>query len=281
MLSYRHIFHAGNHADVLKHATLVHLLRYMAQKDKPFWYVDTHAGAVSHALRDPNAQKNAEFQTGIAPLWGRRDLPDLIKAYLSEVGAVNPDGKLRRYPGSAQFALQILRDDDRLRLFEMHTTESQLLTRAMRNYGKRVQVHAGNGFDLLKSTLPPPPRRAVVLIDPSYEDKRDYARVLVALKDALTRFKTGVYAIWYPQVYRLESHQMADRLIKLGAENWLHVTLSVSAPPRDGVGLYGSGMFIINPPYTLRAELELALPWLLDVLGQDDDASWTLDWQES
>lgn len=273
MFSYRHAFHAGNHADVLKHAILVHLLRYLTQKDKPLWFVDTHAGAAMYALDEGYATKNAEYETGIARLWEREDLPPLLAEYLAEVRALNPDGRLRRYPGSPQLALRLLRKQDRLRLFELHSTESQLLQQYFRDDAPRVIAQAGDGYAGLQSVLPPPSRRALVLIDPSYEDKSDYRRVLAALRDAQKRFRAGVYAIWYPQVQRRESRQFPEQLKQLQEKDWLHVTLTVKKPEASGHGLYGSGMFVLNPPWLLPKALDLALPYLVRVLAQDAAAA--------
>jgi len=200
MLSYRHAFHAGNHADVLKHTVLVHLLRYLTQKDKPLWFIDTHAGAAAYALDEGYATKKAEYESGIGRLWARDDLPQPVADYVEQVRALNPDGALRRYPGSPQLALQLLRKQDRLRMFELHSTESRLLQQYFRGDAPRAIVQAGDGFAGLQAVLPPPSRRALVLIDPSYEDKGDYRQVLKALRDAQKRFRAGVYAVWYPQV---------------------------------------------------------------------------------
>jgi 23S rRNA (adenine2030-N6)-methyltransferase len=277
MLSYRHAFHAGNHADVLKHVVLVQLLRYLTQKDKPLWFVDTHAGAAAYALDAGYAKKNAEFESGIARLWARADLPQAVAEYLGQVRAFNPDGALRRYPGSPQLALQLLRQQDRLRLFELHSTESRLLQQYFRGDGPRAMVQAGDGFAGLQSVLPPPSRRALVLIDPSYEDKGDYRQVLVALRDAQKRFAAGVYAVWYPQVQRRESRQLPDQLKQLQPKDWLHVSLTVKKPEASGFGLHGSGMFILNPPWLLPQALELALPYLAEVLAQDAAAAFRLE----
>ena len=281
MFSYRHAFHAGNHADVLKHFVLVRLLRYLAQKDTPFWVIDTHAGAGLYALDGDWAAKRSEFADGIGRLWGRADAPPDVAEYLDEVRVLNPDGRLRRYPGSPFIALRHLRERDRLRLFEMHPTESKVLAgnieAAGRDAQKRSIVVAGDGFDGLKALLPPPPRRALVLIDPSYEDKRDYARVVATLRDALTRFPTGCYAIWYPLVQRAEPGDLVRRLRHRPGIRWLHATLSVRQPSPDGLGLHGSGMFVVNPPWTLQASLQACLPWLLAALRQDRGAGFTLE----
>ena len=277
MLSYRHAFHAGNHADVLKHAVLVHLLGYLTQKDKPLWFVDTHAGAAIYALDEGYATKNAEFESGIGRLWAREDLPQLVADYVGQVRALNPAGVLRRYPGSPQLALQLLRKQDRLRMYELHSTESQLLLQYFRDAGPRAIAQAGDGFGGLQAVLPPPSRRALVLIDPSYEDKGDYRRVLAALRDALKRFRAGVYAVWYPQVQRRESRQFPEQLKQLQEKDWLHLTLSVKKPAAGGLGLHGSGMFILNPPWLLPKAMDLALPYLAKVLAQDAAAGFSVE----
>jgi 23S rRNA (adenine2030-N6)-methyltransferase len=277
MLSYRHAFHAGNHADVLKHAVVVQLLHYLGKKDKAYWYIDTHAGAGAYALREGYATKNAEFDTGIGKLWGRDDLPAALADYVDEVAALNPDGDLRFYPGSPYLAWRLMREQDRMRLFELHSTEIDVLRHRFHDAGRRVMIYAGDGFDGIKALLPPPPRRALVLIDPSFEDKRDYARTLKCVEESLERFATGTYAVWYPQVTRPESQRFPEQLKRLQEKNWLHVTLSVSKPPEDGFGLYGSGMFILNPPYTLEAAMKEALPWLVKTLGQDAGAQFRIE----
>ena len=277
MLSYRHAFHAGNHADVLKHAVLVHLLGYLTQKDKPLWFIDTHAGAAIYALDEGYATKNAEFESGIGRLWAREDLPQLVADYVGQVRALNPAGVLRRYPGSPQLALQLLRKQDRLRMYELHSTESQLLLQYFRDAGPRAIAQAGDGFGGLQAVLPPPSRRALVLIDPSYEDKGDYRRVLAALRDALKRFRAGVYAVWYPQVQRRESRQFPEQIKQLQEKDWLHLTLSVKKPAAGGLGLHGSGMFILNPPWLLPKAMDLALPYLAKVLAQDAAAGFSVE----
>jgi len=285
MLSYRHAFHAGNHADVLKHATVVQLLEHLTQKDKAFWYIDTHAGAGLYALEHAYAQKKAEYETGISRVWQAAAdgtaLPALLEDYLAQVRLLNPDGKLRHYPGSPWLAWQMLREADRLRLFELHSTEIQVLRDNFRGAGRRVMLYDGDGFGGIKAILPPPPRRALVLIDPSYEDKQDYARTLQTLKDGLERFATGVYAIWYPQVQRRESLQLPVQLKQLPLKSWLHVSLTVKRPVEGGLGLHGSGMFIVNPPWRLEETLREAMPALTSMLAQDDGAGYVLESHEA
>lgn len=277
MLSYRHAFHAGNHADVLKHAVVVQLLRYLGQKDKAYWYIDTHAGAGVYSLVEGYATKTAEFETGIAKLWERTDLPAVLEDYVAQVRALNGDGQLRYYPGSPYLAWRLMRTQDRMRLFELHTTEIEVLRHNFRDAGRRAMLYAGDGFDGIKALLPPPPRRALVLVDPSFEDKHDYARTLGCVEESLKRFATGIYAIWYPQVTRAESQRFPEQLKALQPTNWLHVSLTVSRPPSDGYGLYGSGMFILNPPYTLAGEMKETMPYLAELLGQDETAQFKIE----
>ena len=291
MLSYRHAFHAGNHADVLKHMVVIQLMRYLGQKDPAYMVIDTHAGAGVYALDGDYASKNAEYETGIAPLWNLRDMPEAVKEYVDLVRSLNPSGKLRYYPGSPYCAEKIMREQDRLRLFELHPSEVKILEENFRKLeahaqaqgqrpsarGKRVLVYRADGFAGLKALLPPPSRRGLVLIDPPYEDKRDYGRVVEVLKDALVRFPTGVYAVWYPVLQRNESRQLAERLKRLGAKSWLNVTLAIHGPQPDGFGLHNSGMFILNPPWTLEPMLREVMPWLVDTLGTDDSAEFVLE----
>lgn len=291
MLSYRHAFHAGNHADVLKHMVIIQLMRYLGQKDPAYMVIDTHAGAGVYALDGVYASKNAEYETGIAKLWDRKDLPAMVKEYVDLVRSLNPSGKMRYYPGSPYCAEKTMREQDRLRLFEMHPSEVKVLEDNFRKLeahaaaqgqrpaarGKRVMVYRGDGFQGLKALLPPPSRRGLVLIDPPYEDKRDYTHVAQVLADALTRFPTGTYAVWYPVLHRNESRQLPERLKRLGAKSWLNVTLAIHGPAPDGFGLHNSGMFILNPPWTLEAQLKEVMPYLIEVLGEDDSAEYVLE----
>ena len=291
MLSYRHAFHAGNHADVLKHVVTMQLLRYMNQKDAPYMYIDTHAGAGAYTLDSNFAAKNAEFDSGVTPLWSRKDLPAALQDYIKLIKQMNPSGKLRYYPGSPYCADKTMRDIDRLRLFELHPADARILHDNFKKVeahaaaqgerpvarGKRVMIQKGDGFLGLKALLPPPSRRALVLIDPPYEDKGDYRRVKDTLADALVRFATGTYAVWYPVLQRMESRQLPDKLKRLPGNGWLNVTLSISAPGPDGFGLHSSGMFVMNPPFTLEPMLQQLMPYLVQTLGRDSGAGFTLE----
>lgn len=291
MLSYRHAFHAGNHADVLKHLVLIQLLRYLNQKETPYMYIDTHSGAGVYALDTGYAAKNTEYETGIARLWDRKDMPEAVADYVQLVKAMNPSGKMRYYPGSPYCADKIAREQDRLRLFELHPSDGKILQENFRKVeshaaaqgqrpstrGTRVLIQKADGFASLKALLPPPSRRALVLIDPPYEVKEDYRHVKNTLADALTRFATGTYAVWYPMLQRMESRQMPDKLKRLPGNGWLNVTLSISGPAPDGFGLHSSGMFVINPPWTLEPLLREVMPYLVKVLGSDSSANFTLE----
>jgi 23S rRNA (adenine2030-N6)-methyltransferase len=276
MLAYRHAFHAGNHADVLKHLVLVQVLRYMNGKDKPYRYVDTHAGAGGYSLEGRYAQKKGEYERGIGLLWERDDLPEPLADYVSLVRQFNPQGALEQYPGSPAIAQMLLRPTDQMRLFELHPTEHRILESYL-GQQRGVEVKHADGFDGLKGTLPPTTRRGVVLMDPSYEGNGDYGRVIASLRDALQRFAEGVYVIWYPQVQKVEAAELPRRLEALAPKGWLHARLTVAKPDSLGFGLAGSGMFVINPPYTLHDTLAGVLPWLVEVLGQYDGANYLLD----
>lgn len=276
MLAYRHAFHAGNHADVLKHIVLTRVLRYMNQKDKPYRLVDTHAGAGGYSLEGQYAQKKGEYVNGIARLWDRDDLPELAADYRDCVRQFNPDGQLRQYPGSPAFAHMLLRPQDQLRLFELHNTDHRILESYLKD-ARGVQIFNADGFDGLKGQVPPSSRRGVVLMDPSYEGHHDYGRVIASLREALLRFAEGVYMVWYPQVSKLEAAQLPRRLEALAPKGFLHVRLSVQQPDQQGFGLAGSGVFILNPPYTLHDEMQALLPWLVEVLGQYDEANYLIE----
>ncbi len=280
MLAYRHAFHAGNHADVLKHVVLTQVLRYMGTKDKAYTYLDTHAGAGGYSLEGRYANKKAEYEHGIASLWSRDDLPPPVADYVSLVRRFNGGAKLRQYPGSPAFAQMLLRPQDRLRLYELHPTDHRILQAYLGRH-PNTQVAEADGFAALKAELPPPSRRGVVLIDPSYEIKTDYARVVGALREALTRFADAIVMIWYPQLLILESSQLPHRLQAAAhthaPKGWLHVRLTVQRPDERGFGLVGSGLLIANPPFVLHEQLQSVLPYLVGVLGRYDGANFLLE----
>lgn len=278
MLSYRHSFHAGNHADVLKHLLLYWVLDYFNQKDKPYWYIDTHSGAGVYDLASNEAQKVGEFREGIARLWRAEHLSDALIAFVAHQQKMLPE---QYYAGSPCWAQSLLRDTDKMRCFELHPSDFSLLNQNVKEWrlGRRAVVKQEDGFAGLIALLPPVTRRAVILIDPPYEQKQDYARVVHTLKEALKRFATGCYLLWYPCLSRTESQKLPEQLKKILPNNYLNAQLHVHAPRADGFGMHGSGVFILNPPYSLAQKLQQTLPELTKLLAQDAGAKYVLDVQ--
>lgn len=291
MFSYRHAFHAGNHADVLKHTVLIATLQHLLLKEAALMVLDTHAGAGLYRLDGDYASTSGESADGIARLLAAPGpLAPALQAYVDTVRAFNQGPRARVYPGSPFIAQRLLRAHDRLKLFELHPSDARALERNVEQLeaGRQVAVLREDGFEGARKLLPPPARRALVLCDPSYEIKSDYGRVQDMLQDALKRFATGAYAIWYPIIPRPEAHDLPRRLKALATKAgkpWLHATLTVKgsklAPPAAGdsrrPGLPASGMFVVNPPYTLQAALREALPQMAELLAQDRHAGHTLE----
>ena len=293
MFSYRHAFHAGNHADVLKHTVLIATLQHLLQKDAALTVLDTHAGAGLYRLDGDYATTSAESADGILRLVAPATPPALTPAlqdYVDMVRAFNQGAVTRVYPGSPFIAQRLLRDQDKLKLFELHPTDARALAGnvAQLEAGRQMAVLPEDGFEGVKKFLPPPARRALVLCDPSYEIKSDYGRVLDLVQDSLKRFATGVYAVWYPIIPRPEAHDLPRRLKTMAnkaGKPWLHATLTVkssklAAPASENQrrpGLPASGMFLINPPFTLQAALREALPQMAELLAQDRHATHGLE----
>ena len=284
MFSYRHAFHAGSHADILKHLTLVHLVEYLQEKPGALTIIDTHAGAGIYSLKDGFAAVSNEAEGGILRLLKFIEAgnltPQSVKKYLALVQAENMGNELASYPGSPFILARLLRPQDRLKLFELHPKEIDILRHNVRELtqAKQIDVYAEDSFARLKGLLPPPSRRGLVLIDPSYEDKQDYRYLEVAMEEALQRFATGCYAIWYPILSRRESAGLPDHLKKIAASHkrsWLHTELRIENAPGER-RLQASGMFIINPPWTLEKHLAEALPTLTKALGIDSGAQFLL-----
>ncbi|MEN9437111.1 MAG: hypothetical protein RIR09_1766 [Pseudomonadota bacterium] len=293
MFSYRHAFHAGNHADVLKHTVLLAVLRHLTQKDTALTVFDTHAGAGLYRLDGDYAQTSAEAADGYLKLAANPPSPTVAPAlqdYLDMVASFNKQGSHKVYPGSPFIIQRLLRERDKLKLFELHPTDTKTLTAniAQLEAGRQVAILREDGFEGIKKFLPPPSRRALVLCDPSYEMKDDYGRVVDMVADAMRRFATGTYAVWYPIIPRPEAHDLPKKLKTLAnkaGKPWLGATLTVKnskllqneAGDVIRPGLPASGMFIINPPHTLKAALQLALPQMVSALKQDPNATHTLD----
>ncbi|MES2425175.1 MAG: 23S rRNA (adenine(2030)-N(6))-methyltransferase RlmJ [Pseudomonadota bacterium] len=314
MFSYRHAFHAGNHADVLKHTVLIAMIRHLTEKEAPLTVIDTHAGAGLYRLDGDFTATSGEAGDGIFRLISEKNQPPAgakpadaatqtvapaLQDYLDLVQSFNASAKAgaapKVYPGSPFIVQQFLREQDKLKLFELHPTDSRTLSAniAQLDAGRQIAVLTADGFEGIKKFLPPPARRALVLCDPSYELKNDYPRVLEMVADALKRFATGTYAVWYPIIPRPEAHDLPRRLKTLATKAgkpWLHATLAVKsgkAPLETNKvntgektqrpGLTASGMFIINPPFGLKPALAAALPQMVTYLGQDKAARQTLE----
>jgi 23S rRNA (adenine2030-N6)-methyltransferase len=303
MFSYRHAFHAGSHADVLKHMMLIAIVQHLTRKDAALVVVDTHAGAGLYRLDGDYAGTSGEAADGVVKLFAAlapagtsppaiKDVAPVITEYIDTVAGFNPGGQLKVYPGSPFIVQGLLREEarDKLKLFEMHPTDSKALAAniAQLKAGRQVAVARQDGFEGLKAFLPPPSRRALVLIDPSYEIKSDYQKVSACIQDSLKRFATGTYAVWYPIIPRPEAHELPRRLKTLATQAgkpWLHATLAVGqdeerkvpGEPDRGQGLTASGMFVINPPHSLKPALQAALPQLAEVLGRGRGKGQTLE----
>ena len=284
MFSYRHAFHAGSHADILKHLTLIHLVEYLQEKPGALTIVDTHAGAGIYSLKDGFAAVSKEAEGGIVRLLEfikqGKPISEGIQRYLEIVQTENTGDQLDAYPGSPFILARLLRPQDRLKLFELHPKEIDILRHNIGELkqAKQIDIYAEDSFTRLKGLLPPPSRRGLVLIDPSYEDKQDYRYLEEAMEEALQRFATGCYAIWYPTLSRRESAALPDRMKKIAVNHkrsWLHAELRVENAPGER-RLQSSGMFIINPPWTLERTLAEALPILTKVLGIDGGAQFLL-----
>lgn len=275
MLSYRHGFHAGNAGDVLKHAALAAALVLLTRKDKPLCYLESHAGAGRYDLADARAQQTGEHRAGIGRLWTRADAPAALQPYLQAVHAENPDGVLRRYPGSPAVAAALLRPSDRLVLMELNANDGEALRAAFRD-DRRVAVHRRDGYEGLVALVPPRERRGLALLDPSYEVESDYADVVRSVAAAHARWPGGCYAIWYPLLDGPLSLRLGRALVATGLRRILCSELTVDR--RDGPGMKGAGMLWVNPPYTLDAALRDLLPWLARVLVDGGAGTHRLEW---
>ena len=277
MLSYRHSFHAGNHADVLKHIVLMLIIESLQQKEKGFYYLDTHSGAGRYRLFSQEAEKTAEYVDGIGRLWEREDLPQEVARYVALIKKLNYGGKeLRYYAGSPLLAANLLRPQDRALMVELHPSDFPLLRNNFKEF-ENVTVKIGDGFQQVKATLPPKERRGLVLIDPPYELKEDYDLVVKAIEEGYKRFATGVYAIWYPVVLRQQTKRIVKGLEASGIRKILQIELAVR-PDSDQRGMTASGMIVVNPPWTLEQQMKSILPYLTTALVPQGTSSWSVNW---
>ncbi|WP_341503915.1 23S rRNA (adenine(2030)-N(6))-methyltransferase RlmJ [Gallaecimonas sp. GXIMD4217] len=264
MLSYRHAFHAGNYADVLKHAVQAFVIDYLKQKPKPFVIHDTHAGAGCYALTDAKAEKTGEYRDGIAKVLAAGEAPKALKPYLEVIQALNP-GELKVYPGSPWLSRQLMDGNQRLQLTELHPADHKLLCELFKG-DRQVRIDKADAFETLIAKLPPRERRGLVVMDPPYEVKDDYQQVVKAIKQAHKRFATGTYLIWYPVVERARTQAMLGGLKDSGIRNQLVMEHGIR-PDAPGMGMTAAGVVVINPPWTLKAAFDEALPWLNQVLS--------------
>ncbi|GAA5134421.1 23S rRNA (adenine(2030)-N(6))-methyltransferase RlmJ [Thalassotalea piscium] len=273
MLSYRHAFHAGNFADVLKHSVLTLVLEHVTKKEKGFTYIDTHSGAGMYQLADEYAQKTGEYKNGINKLFSNSDLPEALVPYIDIINELNKQlgtEQLSLYPGSPGIAKKFSRRQDSTHLFELHPTDVQHLTDFCQRWNKS-HIKQLDGYQGLLSLLPPPNRRAVVLMDPPYELKEDYTKAVKTLIKAYRKFATGTYILWYPVVKRELVNQMQNAFTTSEIKNLLQVEFCLTADTNE-YGMTGTGLFIINPPWQLNTQLSEIMPYLQSKLGNSSSS---------
>ncbi len=275
MLSYRHLFHAGSFADVFKHVLLTRLLLALNEKNKAYFYLDTHAGIGRYDLSHPWAQKGREFDSGIQKLLDRTDIPAAMKPYMDIVRAENPDGHLRYYPGSPLITRKLIRPTDRMALSELNKTDYAEL-QAVFAGDRRVNVKLMDGYQALKAHLPPKERRGLVLIDSSFDRAREFARLATALHEAHTRWATGTYAVWYPLMGAGVIRGFEKQIEAAGIRKVLQFELSIL--PEDASTMPGSGMIIVNPPWKFDTEMRTLLRWLWSVLNVKSAGGVKVNW---
>lgn len=274
-MNYRHAFHAGNHADVLKHYVLSRLIALLSRKEAPFAYLDSHAGVGLYDLQGDQASRTGEWLQGIARLWQATDVPDPLLDYLEVIRAMNPDGELRHYPGSPELARLLTREQDRLHLNEKHPEDGRLLKENMHG-DRRVAVHLGEGWYVPRALLPTREKRALLLIDPPFEQSDEMEHCAQSLSEAIGRMRQAVVAIWYPIKDLRQLTRFYRDLQKSKAPKLLRVELYVH-PTDEAARLNGSGLVISNPPWGLEEELKQILPWLAQLLEQSQ-GGWRMDW---
>ena len=266
MLAYRHQFHAGNFADVFKHALLAQLVLALAKKDKPMFCLDTHAGTGLYDLTHPWAQKNAEHADGIARVWGSSDAPPELRPYLDAVSAENPQGELRYYPGSPLLLRRFARPGDRIVLTELNKKDCAELG-ARFAADKQVRVHLGDGYQALKAHLPPRERRGLVLIDSSFDRAGEFRRLTDGFARAYRKFATGVYALWYPLMEPDAVSRFERDIAATGIRKILQLEISV-LPPKWTASLRGCGLLVVNPPFGFEPKARVIVDWLWPILAR-------------
>jgi len=267
MLSYRHSFHSGNHADVLKHLLLLSVLQKLGEKDKAYSYIDSHSGAGLYDLQSANALMNVEHETGVSRLWQQSFTHPLLQDYLACVGSFNKDNQLHYYPGSPAVAQWASRAQDRLQLLDLQTEELEIL-RQFLGRDERISIHQRDAFEGLLALTPPEPRRGLVLIDPSYEDKADYQRVVNIVRKLHRRWPVGVIAIWYPLLGKARDKGvwLKEALAKEEVNGLSSYELSVGEQSEE-FGMHGSGMLLVNTPWQTQDQMQGAFDEALPLLG--------------
>jgi len=274
-MNYRHAFHAGNHADVLKHLVISRIIALLSRKEAPFAYLDSHAGVGLYDLRGDQATRTGEWLEGIGRLWDASDRPEATADYFGVLRDLNPDGALRYYPGSPELARQLTREQDRVLLNEKHPEDGRLLKDNMKG-DHRVAVHLGEGWHVPRALLPVAEKRALLLIDPPFEKADELERCVAALDEAIGRMRQTVVVIWYPIKDERQLRRFYQALSKSSAPKLLRAELFVHAPD-DASRLAGSGLAIANAPWGLEDELKQLLPWLAAKLAQSQ-GDFRLDW---
>lgn len=276
MLSYRHQFHAGNVSDVFKHAMLTRLLVALTKKDKPFCMLDTHAGSGIYDLQHPWSQKTEEWRHGIGRIWGRADAPPSLAPYLDAIRADNADGHLHYYPGSPRIARRLMRSDDRLVLCELNKEDCAAVTLACAGV-RHTAIHNQDGFSAIRAFLPPQERRGLTFIDAAFDQANEFGRITRAIKEAHTRFATGMIAVWYPLMASAAMEAFARSLQAIKLPKSLQLELSVY--PEDWTAhIRGSGMIVVNPPYGLDQEAPPLLDWLWRALSPEKQGGTRCAW---
>ena len=269
MLSYRHGYHAGNAADVLKHFILIYVLDYIKKKDKGFIFIDSHAGAGKYLISDPYMQKNKEYLQGIKKILQLKNDNIFLKKYLDLIKSINFNSELKIYPGSCYLAARSLRPNDNLYFFELHPKEFLNLKKNFEN-DSRVIIENRDSCQGLKKLLPPKEKRAVILIDPSYELKDEYEKVLEMLSDCYKKFPLGVYIIWYPVLKNKKSEKFIFNVLKKKYKNLSHVEMITD---NSNNGMQGSGLFILNCPWSIENDIKKSLETIFDCLKKNNNVS--------
>lgn len=275
-MNYLHGFHAGNHADVLKHTVLLYLINRLKMKDKPFFVLDTHAGRGQYLIQGEQAKKTGEAQQGIFKMITLKKLPEPLHFYLKQVERVNPVGSLLNYPGSPVLIAQQLREQDRLACYESQKVEFDVLRQIFKS-DQNVKTELGDGYQALKALLPPKERRGLVLIDPPYEaQEQEFQQILTSLQESLLRWPTGQFAIWYPIKQRRSLIGFFRKVAQLDMKSALTLELLVRKD-NSPLRMNGSGMLIINPPFQIDIELNTSMSKLVELLN-DGEASHRITW---